>query len=151
MLGTLCNMFDFIIIDVGRHLDDRTVEALELSDAILMMSMQDVPTIRNVSRYFEILERLEIERDKLKLIINRYQKKNRLTLRDVEAALDMETFWTIPNDFQPISLGIDGGVPAVIEAPRSKVAQSFKDLADCICEAFVRQPSTEAVSAATNS
>ena len=145
-------MFDFIVIDVGRHLDDRTFEALELSDAVLMMSMQDVPTIRNVSRYLEILDRLEIEREKVKLIINRYQKKNRLTLRDVEAALDMETFWTIPNDFQPVSLGIDGGVPAVIEAPRSKVAQSFKDLADCICETFTpQQASVEAVTATTTS
>jgi MinD-like ATPase involved in chromosome partitioning or flagellar assembly len=62
----------------------------------------------------------------------------------------METFWTIPNDFQPVSLGIDGGVPAVIEAPRSKVAQSFKDLADCICETFGRQPSAEAVTATTS-
>jgi pilus assembly protein CpaE len=150
LLGTLNNMFDFIIIDVGRHLDDRTFEALELSDAVLMMSIQDVPTIRNVSRYLEILDRLEIEREKIRLIINRYQKKNRLTLRDVEAALDMETFWTIPNDFQPVSLGIDGGVPAVIEAPRSKVAQSFKDLADCICETFARQPSVETVTATTS-
>ena len=116
-----------------------------------MMSMQDVPTIRNVSRYLEILERLEIEREKVKLIINRYQKKNRLTLRDVEAALDMETFWTIPNDFQPVSLGIDGGVPAVIEAPRSKVAQSFKDLADCLCETFARQTLADAVATTTNS
>ena len=32
-----------------------------MSDAIMMMSMQDVPTIRNVSRYLEMLERLEID------------------------------------------------------------------------------------------
>jgi pilus assembly protein CpaE len=151
LLGTLTNMFDYIVIDVGRHLDDRTFEAMELSDAIMMMSMQDVPTIRNVSRYLEILERLEIERDKVRLIVNRYQKKNRLTLKDVEAALDLETFWTIPNDFHPVSTGIDGGVPAVIEAPRSKVAQSFKDLADNVCDTFGIQSSHEEVGLTTTS
>lgn len=150
LLTMLSNMFDYVVIDVGRHLDDRTVEALELCDAVLMMALQDVPTIRNVSRYLEMIERLEIEREKVKLIVNRYQKKNRLMLRDVEAALDMETFWTIPNDFQPVSLGIDGGVPAVIEAPRSKVAQSFKDLAECISETFARQTSSEVVTAQAN-
>jgi pilus assembly protein CpaE len=151
LLGTLTNMFDYIVVDVGRHLDDRTFEALEISDAIMMMSMQDVPTIRNVSRYLEIMDRLEVERDKIKLLINRYQKKNRLTLRDVEAALDLETFWAIPNDFHPVSLGIDGGVPAVIEAPRSKVAQSFKDLADSVCDTFGTQSLSEDVSLTTTS
>lgn len=151
LLGTLTNMFDYVVIDVGRYLDDRTFEALEMSDAIFMMSMQDVPTIRNISRYMEILERLEIEREKIKLIVNRYQKKNRLTLRDVEAALDLETFWTIPNDFHPVSLGIDGGVPAVIEAPRSKVAQSFKDLADSVCDTFGTQSAAEEVGLTTTS
>jgi len=150
LLGTLNNMFDYVVVDVGRHLDDRTFEALELSDVILMMTMQDVPTIRNVSRYVEILERLEIDRERIQLIVNRYHKKNRLTLRDVEAALEMETFWTIPNDYQPVSTGIDGGVPVVIEAPRSKVAQSFKDLATCICDQFGNRASAEAVSATSN-
>ncbi|MDH3216698.1 MAG: AAA family ATPase [Candidatus Krumholzibacteria bacterium] len=150
LFGTLNTMFDYIIVDVGRHLDDRTVEVLELSDRILMMTSLDVPTIRNVSRYLNIFEQLELDRDKIHMIVNRFHKKSRLSLKDIEMALGMETFWTIPNDFEPMSLGIDQGNPAVKEAPRSKVAQSFKDLVESFAavdgdqssSAVVEEPST---------
>jgi pilus assembly protein CpaE len=136
LFGVLNTMFDFVIVDVGRHLDDRTIEALELSDGILLMSTLDVPTIRNVSKYLDIFERLELNREKIHLIVNRFNKKSRLGLKDMEKALGVEVFWTVPNDFEPMSLGIDEGTPAILEAPRSKLAQSFKELAEHYCQIF---------------
>jgi pilus assembly protein CpaE len=149
LFGALNTMFDYVIVDVGRHLDDRTVEALELSDGILLMSTLDVPTIRNVSKYLDIFERLEIAPDKVHLILNRFNKRSRLSLKDMEKALGINVFWTIPNDFEPMSLGIDEGTPAILEAPRSKLAQSFKDLAEHYNEIFADQ-SSEPIEASTN-
>ena len=151
MFGSLNNLFDYVIVDVGRQLDDRTVEVLDLSDAIVMVSMQDIPTIRNISRYLDMFERLELEREKIHLVVNRFHKKSRLSLKDVEAALGLDTFWAIPNDFIPMSLGIDSGVPAVLEAPRSKLAQSFRDLADHFCGIFENQSLAEPIETTTNS
>jgi pilus assembly protein CpaE len=149
LLGTLTTMFDYIIVDIGRHLDDRTVEVLEISDEIFLMSALDIPTIRNVSRYLDIFERLQIEESKIRLIVNRFQKKSQINLKDLESAVGLETFWAIPNDYAPISMGINGGNPAVLEAPRSKVAQSYKDLAEHICELHSAQSSPESMEATT--
>lgn len=129
LIGTLSTMYDYVIVDIGRHLDDRTVEVLELSDAIMIMAALDIPTIRNVSRYLDIFERLEIDAGKVHLVVNRFHKRSRVNLKDIEQALGVETFWTVPNDYDAMSLSIDQGVPAVIESPKSKVAQSYKDLA----------------------
>jgi pilus assembly protein CpaE len=136
LMGTLGTMFDFIIVDIGRHLDDRTVEVLELSDGILMLAALDIPTIRNVNRYLDIFDRLEISREKTHIIVNRFQKKTRIGLKDLEEAIGMDTFWAIPNEYMPISLGIDSGNPVVIDSPRSKVAHSFRDLAARFKERF---------------
>jgi len=136
LFGSLNTMYDFVVVDVGRQLDDRTIELLELSDAIMMMSTLDVPTIRNVSKYLNIFERLELNLDKVHLVVNRYTKKTRLTLKDMERALGTDVFWTIPNDFEPMSLGIDQGTPAIIESSRSKLAISFKQLANEYSEMF---------------
>ncbi len=133
LFGTLNTMFDYVIVDVGRHLDDRTVEVLELSESILLLSTLDLPTVRNASRYFDIFEQLELDRRQIKVIVNRFNSKSRLSLKDLEKTLGVEVFWTIPNDFEPMSLGVDTGVPAVIEAPKRKVSQSFHDLAECLC------------------
>jgi pilus assembly protein CpaE len=136
LLGMLGTMFDYIIVDIGRHLDDRTVEVLELSDGIIMLASLDIPTIRNVNRYLDIFDRLELSREKIHVVINRFQKKTRISLKDLEEAVGMDTFWAIPNDYMPMSLGIDSGNPVVIDSPRSKVANSFKDLAEHFSEKF---------------
>lgn len=148
VIGTLSTMYEFVIIDVGRHLDDRTVDVLMLSDEILLLASQDITTVRNASRYLDIFERLELDSEKIHLIVNRYHKRSRVPLKDLETALEMDTFWSIPNDYEPMSRAIDAGVPAVIEAPRSKVAQSFKDLAEHIMELHERQSVAEPVSVA---
>lgn len=134
LLGLLGNMFDYIIVDIGRHLDDRTVEVLELSDSIIMLASLDIPTIRNVNRYLDIFDRLEVPREKIHVVVNRFQKKTRISLKDLEEAIGMDTFWALPNDYMPMSLGIDSGNPVVIDSPRSKISTSFKDLASQFTE-----------------
>jgi pilus assembly protein CpaE len=130
LAGVLSSMFDYVVIDVGRQLDDRSVEVLELSDSIMLISSLDLPTVRNTVCFAGILTRLKIDRDKIHVVLNRFQKKSRLSLDDVEAMVDRKVFWSIPNDYEPMSMGIDRGVPAVQHAPRSKVAKSYLDLAD---------------------
>jgi pilus assembly protein CpaE len=150
LFGHLNTMFDYVIVDAGRHLDDRTVEVLTLSDAILVLSCLDLPTIRNVKRYMEIFDKLEIDRERIHLVVNRFLKKGRLSLNDLETTVGLETFWTIPNDFAPMSLGIDRGNPAVVQTPKAKVSQNFKDLAENICELYGREVAESSVQAASN-
>ncbi len=130
LVGTLSTMFDYVLIDIGRQMDDRTVEVLELADDILMVSALDLPTIRNTVCFTGILSKLNIDRDKTHVVLNRFHKKSRLSLDDVETMIDGKVFWSIPNDYAPMSIAIDRGVPAVKNEPRSKVAKSFMDLAD---------------------
>jgi len=146
MVGTLSTLYDYVIIDVGRHIDDRTVDVIEVSDEVLIMASQDITTIRNVSRYMSIFDRLELDTDRFHLVINRFHKRSRVALKELESALEMETFWSIPNDYEPMSHAIDVGVPAVLEAPRSKVAQSFKDLAEHLVELRERQSTSKTMS-----
>ncbi len=150
LFGYLNTMFDYIVVDAGRHLDDRTVEVLTLSDAILVLSCLDLPTIRNVKRYMEIFDKLEIDRERIHLIVNRFLKKGRLSLNDLETTVGLETFWTIPNDFAPMSLGIDRGNPAVLQTPKAKVSQNFKDLAENICELYGKEAPESSIEAATS-
>jgi pilus assembly protein CpaE len=126
------------------------VEVLSLSDAILVLSCLDLPTIRNVKRYMEIFDKLEIDRDRIHLIVNRFLKKGRLTLNDLESTVGLETFWTIPNDFAPMSLGIDRGNPAVLQTPKAKVSQNFKDLAENLCELYAKETTEGSVEAAAS-
>lgn len=135
LFGTLSNLFDHVVVDVGRQLDDRTVEVLELSDEILLLSTLDVPAVRNASRYMAMFNRLDIDRERVRLVLNRVHKKARIGVRDVEAALGTSVFWTLPNDYEPMSTGIDHGEPAVLRSRRSRITRSVRELVAALANA----------------
>lgn len=134
LLGHLTGMFDYVVVDLGRHIDDRSIQLFDLSDEILMVCSQDVPGIRNARRYADLLARLEVARDRIHLVVNRHHPKSRVSNRDVETAVGMEVYWSLPNDFRSMSAAIDSGNPIVLDAPKSKLARSFCELAESLVE-----------------
>jgi pilus assembly protein CpaE len=131
VFGMLSAIADYVVVDVGRHIDERILEVLDLSDRILLLSTLSLPAIRNLKRYFELFRQLEIESRKFELVVNRFTtKKGGLGIRDLQRAVGVEVTWTIPNDYQAMSHAIDAGVPAVTSAARSKLAKSFQEYAE---------------------
>lgn len=136
LFGHLTTMFDYVVVDLGRHIDDRSIQLFDLSDAILMVSSQDVPGIRNAKRYADLLDRLEVPRSRIHLIVNRHHPKSRVSNRDVGETVGMEVFWSLPNDFRSMSAAIDSGNPIVVDSPKSKLARSFIELGEALVEKY---------------
>ncbi|HET6350266.1 MAG TPA: response regulator [Candidatus Krumholzibacteria bacterium] len=145
LMGMLATMFDYVVVDTGSQIDDRTVEVLEIADDIMLIASLDLPTVRNTVCFSTLLEKLKIDRSKMHIVINRHQKKSRLSVDDVETLVSRKVYWLIPNDFEPMSAGIDRGVPVVESAPRSKVAKSYLELGDRIHSTPVMADPVEAV------
>jgi septum formation inhibitor-activating ATPase MinD len=50
----------------------------------------------------------------LRLIVNRLQPDNDIALEDVEHALGMEVYWTLPNDYEAVIDSINTGRPVIL-------------------------------------
>jgi pilus assembly protein CpaE len=152
VFGLLNTMFDYIVVDVERHIDDRTLEVLDLSDRILLVSSLSLPSIRNAKRYFELFGRLDIDETKFELVVNRHNTKKGggLRIRDLEGAVGLKISWLVPNDYQVANHSIDAGVPLVSGAPRSKIAKSFHDYVDALVEAVEAETESDAATTAPN-
>lgn len=135
LFGLLNSMFDWVIVDLGRHVDERSIELLDLADEVLMVSALDVPTIRNTRRYLDLLDRLEVPRSRVRLVVNRHQDGGRLSSRDLENTVGMSVFWSLPNEYRPMSAAIDSGNPVVLDSPRSRLARNYHDLAAALAAA----------------
>jgi pilus assembly protein CpaE len=129
LFGLLNTMFEWVVVDLGRHVDERSIELLDLADDVLLITALDVPTIRNTRRYLDLFERLEIPRSRIRLIVNRLQDGGRLSARDLENTVGMAVFRSLPNEYRPMSAAIDAGNPVVVDSPRSRLARSYHDFA----------------------
>jgi len=128
VMSLLKGLYDVIIVDAGHFFDSRVLEVLTLADTILVVSVLDVPTVRNVRRCLTLFDQLGYGRDKVRLIVNRHQKRTKVTVEDLEETAEARVFWEIPNDYKTLIASIDAGVPAVEQSPRSKFSRSLEDL-----------------------
>ena len=89
--------YDFIILDVGRSLEAVSVKALDMADTIFPVLQLTLPFIRDGKRLLNLFRNLDYPREKIKLILNRHEKKTAdIRLEDLGRPWD-EIFRAIPN------------------------------------------------------
>jgi pilus assembly protein CpaE len=130
LLMLMRRMFNFIIIDGGQPLDDISLEILELSDMILLVSILSPPCIANTKKLLKTFRDLGFPPDEnIKIVVNRYLKKSNISLKDAETSFEKEIFWTMPNDYQTTVNAINEGKSLAQFAPRKAIANNFRKLA----------------------
>ena len=128
LINILRNVFSYIVIDTTSSFDAKTITALDNSDLILLISIINLPSIRNCQRCFDLFKKLGYSKDKIKLIINSYMDADDIKIEDVEEVLDHKVFFKIPNNYYTIINSINKGIPICDAAPNSNICKSFKQL-----------------------
>jgi pilus assembly protein CpaE len=129
VLKTLKTVFPFIIIDTNSNFDSKTISCLDLSDNILLISMVNLPSIRNTQRCLDLFNRLDYNPDKIKLVVNRYMPTDEISVEDVEEALGHTVFWKIPNNYFTVMSAINKGLPIYKVDNNSVICQNFIEMA----------------------
>jgi pilus assembly protein CpaE len=88
--------------------------------------------VRNAQRCLELFGRLGYDQQKVKLVLNRYQKASKITLEVIADTLKAPIAHTIANDFVSIIDAINRGVLLVDAAPRAKLTQDISDLVSVV-------------------
>lgn len=111
ILTIMRSTFEYIVVDASNIFDSRTLTALDVSDNIILTSVVNLPSIRSTQRMLSLCSRLGYDRQKVKLIVNRYVPSDEITLEDVEDTLGYEIFYHFPNNYFPIMTAINRGIP----------------------------------------
>lgn len=126
--------YDYVIMDIGRTLSATSVKALDHADLIFVVLQETLPFIRDSKRLIHTLQSLGYPKDKVNLIINRYEKGGDIRLEDVEATLGMKVFITIPNSYEAVSASVNQGVPMMKIAKYDPVTKALQEVAQKLIE-----------------
>src|SRR3990172_2246583 len=127
LIELLKTMFDYIIIDTGAVIDERTIEAIKMSDSIMVVLIMSLPGIRHLQRYLKYFDKLGL-RDRVKIIVNRYIKKGDIRIEDAEKVLGRSIAFSIPNEYDLAMRCLNKGIPIREENPRSGVNTAMEDI-----------------------
>ena len=142
LLELLRAQFEFIIIDNSSSLNDVALSVLDLSDRIFLVTQQSLPTLKNVSRFFDLANTLDYERSKILLIVNRASDKLGISVKDIGDTLKRPVIATIPVDEDAVTRAADQGRPLVTSNTRKRpISSALIKLAELTVTEF--DPNTE--------
>ncbi len=136
LINVLRNVFSYIIIDTTASFDGKTITALDNSDLVLLITIINLPSVRNCQRCFDLFKRLGYSKDKIKIIVNRYMENDEIKVEDVEEVLGHPVYFKIPNNYFTIINAINKGLPVCEINPHSNIAKSFRELAALLSDNF---------------
>lgn len=139
LFDVLKQAFSYIVVDASANFDGKTITALDNSDLILLITIVNLPAIRNCQRCLDLFERLGYEKEKTKIILNRYMENDEIKVEDVEDVLGKKIYWKIPNNYFTIMSAINKGIPVGIINPDSNISQSYRELAAMLSDNIYKQ------------
>lgn len=127
ILKALRDSYDYIVVDTAAAINDITLVCLEMSDQILVLLNQELPSLRHAKVNMEILEKLGLTY-KSQLILNRYSNDG-LKLKDLEKNINSTISVTLPDDGETVSGSINKGQPFVMTKPSADITTQLGNLA----------------------
>jgi len=139
LFAYLKSKFSYILVDMGTTIDKLNIEILEASDLILLVSIVNLPLIRNCQRCLDLFKNLGFKDEKTKIIVNRYLDNDEIKIEDVEKVLNQKIYWKIPNNYFAIMSSINKATPVSELNENSNVTLSFSGLATKLIENIIEK------------
>ena len=124
----------YVVIDGLRDFNEISLTALDRADMILLVVTPDIPALKNAKRCLTIFRQLGYDNDKMKLVLNRHERRARLDPDSIGDALEMPVSATVSNDYANVIQSINEGRLLLEIAPRAQVTRDIENLIGLFAE-----------------
>jgi pilus assembly protein CpaE len=132
ILNLAVNQYDFIIMDLGKSLDDLAIKALDRAHSIFLVLQMTLPFIRNANRMMTVFRSLGYQQDKVELVVNRYWKNGEISLDNLRTSVGINKMRIIPGGYKEVANAINQGVPLATVSKSSLVLKAINELAQTL-------------------
>lgn len=124
LLQVAAQRYDVVIIDTPPVLNEVTLTVLDRSDVIGIMTTLDVPSLRNLTSLLDILEQLQVDPDRIRLLLNKVETDIGLDVKQAQDAFQNRFVGEIPAN-KAASRSINTGTVVLRSEPRSNLARAL--------------------------
>jgi len=111
MMKVIKNQYDVIVVDTGINFNDNTLCILDMAQKILMVSTMEIVALKNTKSGLRVMESLGYDKDKVKLVINRFNMNHGISKKDVEETFKDGIFAAIPDEEKTVTASVNKGLP----------------------------------------
>lgn len=144
--------YDVVVIDTPPALSDITLAALDFSDVVAVLATLDVPSLRNLRSFLDVMTALEISDDRLRLLLNRVEDDIGIDVSQAQGSFGNRFVAQLPAN-KAASRSINTGQVVVRSEPRSPLARALAQAIDIVLpeDVLPRQSAPDPTSESTPS
>ncbi|OGO26365.1 MAG: hypothetical protein A2W33_01920 [Chloroflexi bacterium RBG_16_52_11] len=132
VLTYLQSLYPYVILDTSSTLTDVTLSAIDVSDVIVLVTTQEIPAIKNIRLFLDLLHTMGVDRDRIVFTMNRFDKRIAITPERVGENLKQEVVAVIPLDERVVIPAVNRGVPFMLDNRVQPAAKGIFSLAEAV-------------------
>lgn len=132
--------YQYVVLDCGTRWDPAVATAMQSADAIVLITTPDVIAVRDAYRRLKLFEANGIEKDRVRLVVNRQHKQAYVRLEDIEQNLGTKVAAQIADDSKNVDQAINEGKLARAVNKKSDAARDIAMLVALLTEAGGDEP-----------
>ena len=132
LLEFLKTMYAYIVVDTSSYVNDVTLAVLDMCDAVVLLTTQDIPSIKNNRLFLDLMLTLGISQEKVIFAMNRYDKRIAITPERIGENLKLQLVAVIPLDERVVIPSVNRGVPFVLDNKTQPAAKGIFSLAEAV-------------------
>jgi len=125
-LKFLSDAYEYVVVDCATGLEEEILSTVACCDELYLVANQDVPALRDLSRYLEYLLASDVPSNKLKVVLNRYSSDRSVTMEQIEKSIRQPVFVCVPSNSVELVRAVDMGTPIASDRKTEFVNQLKK-------------------------
>lgn len=132
VLDILRGLYDYVIVDIDKKLDDINLGVLDAADTIHVVMTADLSCLKNVRLVLETIGHLGYESSKVRLVLNRSNAFTGINVKNAEGALKRTIDHQIVNEYRGAISALNSGAPVMYTKADSLLGRSLLDFARAV-------------------
>ncbi len=124
--------FAYVVIDTSHALNDVTLAALDIADLLVLVGVQDIPAIKNMRLFLDLLNTIGVPRERVCFVMNKYDKRISITPEKVGENLRQAVASVIPLEEPVVIPSVNRGIPFMVDNKTKNISRAVFALAEAV-------------------
>jgi pilus assembly protein CpaE len=129
VLRYLREIFSYVIVDTESSLTSITASAIDNTDLLILITTQDIPSIKNSRLFLDEIDALGFDRKRIIFVMNKFDKRIGITPEKVSENLKQEISAVIPFE-ERVIVSVNRGIPFLLVDKSRPLSRSILSLAE---------------------
>jgi pilus assembly protein CpaE len=131
VLRYLRNIYSYVIVDTTSALNNITVGAIDSSDLLILLTTQDIPSIKSSRLFLDVIDALGYDRKRIVFVMNKFDKRIGITPEKVSENLKQEVAAVVPFE-ERVIVSVNRGIPFLLVDKSRPLSRAILSLAEIV-------------------